>query len=89
VVRCSCASEAFPESARPLPVRWFRLVCDDPVEHRRRVENRVADLPGFPAPTWSQVSAWQTERWDEDHVLVHTTGGNPATTLMRALGRPG
>lgn len=31
------------------------VVCSDPVEHRRRVETRVADIPGHVEPTWSDV----------------------------------
>jgi len=31
------------------------VVCSDPEEHRRRVEARVADIPGHVEPTWDEV----------------------------------
>jgi len=31
------------------------VVCSDVVEHRRRVENREADMAGFALPSWEAV----------------------------------
>lgn len=36
-------------------LRVVEVVCPDAVEHRRRVERRSNDLPGFTLPTWEQV----------------------------------
>jgi predicted kinase len=72
-----------------VPVRWFRLVCDDRNEHRRRVETRSADLSGFGVPTWSEVSEWATEPWDHGHLVVDTAVGDPEATVLGGLGRPG
>lgn len=36
-------------------LRVIEVVCPDPGEHRRRVERRDNDLPGFTLPTWGQV----------------------------------
>jgi predicted kinase len=33
----------------------IETVCSDGAEHRRRVETRVTDLPGWVYPTWAQV----------------------------------
>jgi predicted kinase len=33
------------------------IVCSDRQEHRRRVETRVADIPGLNLPTWDEVLA--------------------------------
>jgi predicted kinase len=38
-----------------LSAGWVRLVCGDLDEHRRRVEQRVADLPGHVVPDWGDV----------------------------------
>lgn len=37
------------------PVVDIEVVCSDPIEHRRRVEERVADIPGHVEPTWDEV----------------------------------
>jgi predicted kinase len=37
----------------------------DPGEHRRRVEARVADIPGHQVPTWEEVRAGEWAAWDE------------------------
>ena len=53
--------------ARLVPVE---VVCPDPVEHRRRVAERISDLPGFAVPTWEQVQAMDYEPWVGERVLV-------------------
>ena len=37
------------------------VVCSDPAEHRRRVEARIADIPGHDEPTWEDVVAREFE----------------------------
>ena len=39
------------------------VVCSDVDEHRRRVETRVADMPGLRVPSWEQVLAREFEPW--------------------------
>jgi predicted kinase len=41
----------------------IRLVCSDADEHRRRVEGRVADIPGHRQPTWQDVSTSTLAPW--------------------------
>jgi predicted kinase len=41
----------------------IQLVCSDRAEHRRRVEDRVADVPGHVQPTWAAVSTAVLEPW--------------------------
>lgn len=46
-------------------------------EHRRRVESRVADIPGHRVPTWFEVQTDGWVPWDEDRdgprVVLDTT----------------
>ena len=37
------------------------VVCSDPEEHRRRVEARIADIPGHVEPTWAEVVSREYE----------------------------
>ena len=39
----------------------IETVCRDSAEHRRRVEGRVGDLPGWVYPTWAQVHQMMSE----------------------------
>ncbi|WP_155856182.1 AAA family ATPase [Cellulomonas sp. URHD0024] len=41
----------------------IQLLCSDPAEHRRRVEDRVADIPGHVQPTWADVSTTELAPW--------------------------
>jgi len=44
-------------------LRAIEVTCPDADLHRRRLTNRVRDLPGFPEPPWTEVSrlraAWE------------------------------
>lgn len=57
-----------------VPLRVIETVCPDPAEHRRRVETRTSDIPGFPLPTWEQVRtvAARYEARDDDRLVVDT-----------------
>jgi predicted kinase len=66
------------------------VVCSDPQEHRRRVESRVADLPGLRLPTWPEVVARQYEPWPTAGLVVDTAQRSfdgIVTTLVAALRR--
>jgi predicted kinase len=39
----------------------IETMCSDSAEHRRRVETRVSDLPGWVYPTWAQVHRMMSE----------------------------
>ena len=70
------------------PVHWLRLICTDRAEHRRRVEERVADLPGHAVPTWAQVQDRQRDQWHERHTVVDTAVGDPVAAVLAALRTP-
>jgi len=38
-----------------VPLRFVQVVCSDKSEHRRRVQTRTAEMPGYDVPTWQQV----------------------------------
>jgi len=67
------------------PVHWFRLICTDPAEHRRRVEERIADLPGHALPDWSAVRRRDVDQWHERHTVVDTAVGDPVAAVLAAL----
>ena len=56
----------------------IHLVCSDAIKHRRRVEERVADIPGHILPTWEAVIQHEFETRDDDHLLLDTSTMAPA-----------
>jgi len=52
----------------------FEFVCSDAAEHRRRMEARVADIPGHRVPTWADVLAHEYEPWDRPVRRIDTAG---------------
>jgi predicted kinase len=46
------------------------IVCSDPREHQRRVEARVADIPGHVLPTWDEVQNRVYEPWSGDRLVI-------------------
>jgi predicted kinase len=48
------------------------VICSDAAEHRRRVEARVADLPGFVSPTWAEVVERDYAPRADDRLVIDT-----------------
>jgi predicted kinase len=49
------------------------VMCSDETEHRRRVETRTADIPGFGLPLWTDVKERTFEPWPDADLVVDTT----------------
>ncbi|MES0883148.1 AAA family ATPase [Roseibium sp. SCP14] len=65
------------------------VVCSDPVEHRRRVENRISDIEGLHQPSWQDVQDRHYETWSEPRFVLDTALLTPEECLSRiavALG---
>jgi predicted kinase len=60
-----------------VPIMEIELICSDRREHRRRVEGRVSDITGLPAPTWQAVKNHPYQPWPEPHVVVETATLTP------------
>jgi len=48
------------------------VIWSDIVEHRRRVEGRLSDIPGLKLPTWDEVQAREYVPWDRKPIIVDT-----------------
>lgn len=67
------------------------IVCSDPVEHRRRVETRQADIAGLKQPTWAEVMARDYAPWTTAHITIDTAKGSIEDCLgdlLRQLPAP-
>jgi predicted kinase len=48
------------------------VVCSDPVEHRRRIEERTSDINGLTLPSWQAVLDREYSPWHEPHIVIDT-----------------
>ncbi len=67
---------------------FVEVVCSDPVEHRRRVETRTADLAGHVVPDWADVAGLQYEPWTRPRLVIDNLGP-PGPQVRRVLERLG
>ena len=69
------------------PCVEIEVVCSDPIEHRRRVEARGADIPGFRVPSWDDVQQRAYDPWDRPRLVLDTAGRGIADLLAELHGR--
>lgn len=65
---------------------FVEVICDDPGEHRRRVEGRVAEMPGQHIPTWAEVRGRRWESFTVDRIVIDS-GGDTSADVRRILER--
>lgn len=63
------------------------VVCSDTAAHRRRVEERVTDLPGFVPPTWAEVVDRDYQPRDDDRLVIDTASMSAGDGVERVLAR--
>jgi predicted kinase len=54
------------------PFLEVEIVCTDLNEHRRRVENRTAEIIGHELPSWATIQAYDYTSWTTDRLVVDT-----------------
>jgi len=70
LTRAAWRSVAERTGVRALEVE---VVCSDEVEHRRRVESRVADIDEHQLPTWKDVGGRDYRPWTTERLVIDTT----------------
>jgi predicted kinase len=50
----------------------IEVLCSDPIEHRRRVEQRTSDIEGLHLITWGEVVSREYHPWTREHIVVDT-----------------
>jgi predicted kinase len=71
-----------------VPALEIEIVCSNPDDHRRRVETRIVDLPGFKLPTWQDVVSRDYRPWARDRVVIDASRLSVAgsvDTIRRAV----
>jgi hypothetical protein len=51
------------------------------MEHQRRVEARISDIPGLTPPTWLSVQQYEYEPWLTKRLVVDTAVLSPTEAL--------
>ena len=82
VTRDAWRAVATDAAARLLEVE---VVCSDSAEHRRRVESRVADIPGHVVPTWASVRRHDYAAWTTDRLIIDTARVSPDAAAAQIL----
>lgn len=65
----------------------IEVICSERVEHQRRVEARVSDIPGLPLPTWDAVRTRVYHRWDRPRIVIDTAGRDAEACVADLLAR--
>lgn len=68
-----------------VPLLDVEVICSDTEEHRRRVESRVADVPGLGLPTWVSVAQHDYSRWVGERLVVDTASMDAEQAAARVL----
>ncbi|RZT87394.1 putative kinase [Pseudonocardia sediminis] len=63
---------------------FVEVTCGDPAEHRRRVEGRVAEMPGQHVPMWAEVQRRRWEPFTVDRIVIDNRG-DTAASVRRVL----
>ena len=50
------------------------VICSDPIEHRKRIETRSADIPDLNLPSWQDTLDREYHSWIRDHIVIDTAG---------------
>jgi hypothetical protein len=63
------------------PLIEVEVICPDPNEHRRRLEERKADIDGLVLPTWQDVLHRRYEAWVEPRLTIDTVQLSPTEAV--------
>lgn len=61
------------------------VVCSDVDEHRRRAEERLADVAGLVKPTWEEIVNREYHSWERERIVVDTAALNVDEAAKRIL----
>lgn len=70
-----------------VPLVEIEVLCSDPLEHRRRIENKAPGLHGLPPLTWQSVCDRTYEKWSTPHLVIDTSGKSVTETEQELFDR--
>ncbi len=63
----------------------IQLICSGIAEHRRRVEERTADIAGHVLPNWDAVMRHEFEQRTDNHLALDTAAVSPAALVQQCV----
>jgi len=63
----------------------IEIICSDADEHKKRIKDRVCDIPGLALPSWKEVEQREYDSWGENRVIVDTAGKNSNVSFSELL----
>jgi predicted kinase len=73
-------------AGRHAAILKVEIICSDPAAHRRRVEQRSADIDGHALPTWADVLALSYEPWPDADLVIDTASNSAADAAGLIVG---
>lgn len=61
------------------------IICSDKEEHQMRLKSRTTTLAGLTDPTWQEVQEREYHIWDQDRILLETSGKTVEATFDELL----
>jgi len=50
----------------------IEVICSNKEEHKRRVDNRCAEVDGLKLPTWNEIQNREYHAWEADRIVIDT-----------------
>ncbi len=63
----------------------IEVICSDPEEHRKRVEDRQVNIEGLLLPTWQQVQDREYHDWQDQRLVIDTAGASIEGSIQKLL----
>ncbi|UQZ88229.1 adenylyl-sulfate kinase [Deltaproteobacteria bacterium Smac51] len=67
------------------PYLEIEVICSDLSEHKRRVESRQSDIPGFIPPTWDEVVNRDYMAWSRERLILDSAGLSVEQAVSRIM----
>jgi len=69
------------------PALDVEVMCSDPAEHRRRVEQRRTDVSGLALPDWQAVLDRDYHPWTSERIVIDTVGRPVEASVAELMAR--
>lgn len=65
----------------------IEVICSDVDEHKKRIKERICDIPGMVLPSWTAVEEREYDPWDGDRVQIDTANKNCDESFKELLSK--
>lgn len=65
----------------------IEVICSDTEVHKKRIKERVCDIPGMVLPSWKEVEEREYDSWSGNRILIDTAGKNGNECFKELLSK--